>query len=273
MHDFKDISILIHVQIDVQDRIDNLTGVMDYYYNNCENVQFVIVNDDAEPDNRLKDLYAKYGDTSKFLFQKNADMYHRTKAFNQASTNTDRDFLIAGDTDVIVHPTHLLSCVEMMRDDENIGAMYPYNGLFIHVSDKHKQTILETHNIDFLDQYIPDKEHQIPNYENEDILVAHHQSQGGCNMFRHKHWKTFNGYNPGFIGWGSEDNEINHRVQVMGFLFERYMNPTAIAWHLPHHNTVRDKEPYCSRNDRLCNAISAIRTKTEMEKYISTWKL
>ena len=115
MHDFKDISILIHVQIDVQDRIDNLTGVMDYYYNNCENVQFVIVNDDAEPDNRLKDLYAKYGDTSKFLFQKNADMYHRTKAFNQASTNTDRDFLIAGDTDVIVHPTHLLSCVEMMR--------------------------------------------------------------------------------------------------------------------------------------------------------------
>ena len=162
---------------------------MDYYYANCDNVEFVIVNDDVKPDSRLKHLHKKYGQTSKFLFQQNDSEYHRTRAFNEASKNTNREFLIAGDTDVIVHPEHIIECVTVMKGNDMVGGLYPYNGTFLHVKDKHKQTIKETNDIDFLTQFIPPKENQIPNYENDDILVAHINSRGGCNLFS-KRYRT-----------------------------------------------------------------------------------
>lgn len=273
MYDFRDISILIHIRIDVDDRLDNLDIVMGYYHANCDNVEFIVVNDDDKPDKRLKSLHKKYGKTSKFLFQDNYGEYHRTRAFNQASKNTDRPFLIAGDTDVIVHPIHILECINVMKGNDKVGGLYPYNGLFLHVKDKHKQTIRETNDIEFLPALVPSKENLVPNYENDDILVAHTESRGGCNLFSHKIWNTIKGYNPNFIGWGAEDDEINHRMHVMGYMFERFNVDGAIAWHLPHHNTVRDNEPFYSRNVKLRDYVSTIKTKQKMKEYITSWSL
>jgi len=281
MHDLKDISFMIHVRIDVQDRLDNLEIVMDYYHSNCENVEFIIVNDDAKPDKRLKFLSERYK-SSKFLFQENSGMYHRTRAFNQASKQTDRPFIIAHDTDVIIHPHNLVECKEFMRKNPILGGVYPYNGLFIHPSDKHKQTIKETKSVDFLQDMITEflngrefnRDIFPPNYTNEDFLVAHNNSKGGSNMYNHENWKVFKGYNPGFVGWGSEDDEIFHRVTTMGYKFDRFDVPQAIAWHLPHHNTVRDLEPYCTNNSRLCvNIQNNIKTLAKMSEYIQSWEL
>ena len=273
MYDFKDISILIHIRIDVNDRLDNLDIVMGYYHANCNNVEFVIVNDDIKPDKRLKQLHKKYGKTSKFLFQHNEGEYHRTRAFNQASKNTDRPFLIAGDTDVIVHPKHIIECVNVMKDNDRLGGFYPYNGLFLWAKGEHKQTIKETNSIDFLDDLVPVRENLVPNYENNDVLVAHTKSRGGCNLFNHRIWDIINGYNPNFIGWGAEDDEIYHRMHVMGYMFKRYSVDGAIAWHLPHHNTVRDKEPYYSRNISLRDHVTTIKTKQQMKEYVSKWRM
>jgi len=281
MHNLKDISFLIHTRIDVQDRIDNLEIVMDYYHHNSENVEFIIVNDDSKPDKRLKFLHDRYGKTSKFLFQENDGMYHRTRAFNEAANNTDRPFIIAHDTDVIIHPEHLVECKKYMEANPIIGGIYPYNGLFLHPNDKHKQTIKETKSIDFLQETITkflngrefNKQLFIPNYTSDDWLVAHNNSKGGSNMYNHKNWNVFGGYNPNFVGWGSEDDEIFHRVTTMGFKFDRFDIPESIAWHLPHHNTVRDLEPYCTRNSKLCvNVQNNITTKQAMSEYIKTWK-
>ena len=136
-----------------------------------------------------------------------------------------------------------------------IGCVYPYNGLFIHVSDELKNKIIKEKDISFLPQYIPEPENRVPYYKTENILVAHPHSKGGCVMFKHSAWRDFNGYNPGFKGWGSEDDEISHRVKIMGFKTTRIMEDRAVAWHLPHHNTVRDKEPYCTLNDNLANSV------------------
>ena len=273
MHDFTELSILIHVRIDVQDRLDNLEIVMDYYHANCKGVEFVIVNDDSKPDDRLKGLHKKYGSTSKFLFQENDDEYHRTRAFNQASKATNRKFLIIGDTDVIVHPKHIVECMNVMKGNESVGGIYPYGGLFLHVKDKHKQTIKKTNDIDFLTDLVPLEENQVPNYENDDILVAHTESRGGCIIVTHDAWRAINGHNPNFVGWGAEDDEINHRMHVMGYQFPRFSVHDAIAWHLPHHNTVRDKEPYYSRNLKLREYVISIKTSDAMKEYIKTWSL
>ena len=271
-YDFKDISFLIHVRIDVDDRLVNLSTVMEYYHHNCDNVEFVIVNDDKKPDPRLKPLKDKYPN-SKFLFQENDDVYHRTRALNQASLHTYRKIVIAGDTDVIVYPAYILQCQEQIENDSTIAGIYPYNGLFIHVSDDLKAKIIKEKSIDFLTQYIPEPEDRQPYYKTDNILVAHPHSKGGCIVYSHRHWNTFKGYNPGFIGWGCEDDEIFRRVKGLGFKFLRLENNHAVAWHLPHENTIREKHRFYSNNDKLANYVIAIKEEGEMKEYIRSWEL
>jgi hypothetical protein len=273
MHDLHNLSILVHIRIDVQDRVDNLEIVMDYFHKNCTNVQFVIINDDKSPDNRLKKLHSKYGNTSKFLFQENSGEYHRTRALNEASKHTDREYLIAGDTDVIVHPDYIASSIQYCNENKNTGGIYPYNGLFIHVSEDHKKTIKKSKSIDFLNKCIPSKENQYPHYKNNDIYVAHTRSVGGCVMYKHDVWNKINGYNPNFVGWGAEDDEINYRMKMLGYDFPKLTDDKAIVWHLPHRSAVRESQPYYEHNLQLRQYVWSLKTKSQMEEYIKTWKL
>ena len=271
-YDFKDISFLIHVRIDVDDRLENLSTVLEYYHHNCNNIEFIIVNDDIHPDNKLKPLHEQYPN-SKFLFQQNDGVYHRTRAFNEASKHTDRPVVVAGDTDVIVHPEYLLRASNQLIQDETIGSIYPYNGLFIHVSKDLKKKIQQTNCIEFLPEHIPDPSNRVPYYQTEHILVAHPHSLGGCIMYNHNNWKKFKGYNPGFVGWGREDDEIWHRVKTLGYKIERIMDDRAVAWHLPHDNTVREKHPYYERNGEIVQYVLSLTDKQSLENYIKNWNL
>ena len=268
---FKDVSFMIHVRVDIPARLENLTTIMDYYHHACDNVEFIIVNDDSIPDDRLRNLNETYTD-SKFLFQKNDNIYHRTRAFNAASVNSTRPFIIAGDTDVIVHPKYILQSIDLMRKNDTVAAMHPYNGLFLHVSGDIKQEIIRRKDINFLLEYVPDKSNQVPNYEDGNILVAHTNSQGGCIIYNHDHWNSFNGYNPNFVGWGYEDDEIRCRVQKLGYDWNRIVDVDAIAWHLPHPNTVKEKHPYYNLNKEHLDFVSASSHNT-LTEYIQTWKV
>ena len=66
-YNFKDISFLIHIRVDIPERLRNLELVMKYYHTHCDNVEFIIVNDDAIVEPKLKELNEKYPN-SKFMF-------------------------------------------------------------------------------------------------------------------------------------------------------------------------------------------------------------
>ena len=131
---FKDISFIIHARIDIPERVANLETVMDYYHDTCTDCEFIIVNDDIEPDSTLKPLYNKYKHTSKFLFFKNDDIYMRTLSFNKGFKESTRPLVIAGDTDVIIHPKHIKKAADIILSGE-ASHVYPYNGLFVHIKE------------------------------------------------------------------------------------------------------------------------------------------
>ena len=103
-YNLQDVSFIIHVRVDIPERLMNLETVMDFYHATCDNCEFIIVNDDKVPDKRLKKLHSKFGQTSKFLFLQNDDIYLRTLSFNKGFSESTRKAVIAGDTDVIIHP-------------------------------------------------------------------------------------------------------------------------------------------------------------------------
>ena len=82
-YDFKDLAFIIHFRVDVPERLRNLQIVLDYYYDKCKNLEFIIVNDDAQPEKILKEIHKKY-ENIKILFYKNKSYHNKSLSFNSA---------------------------------------------------------------------------------------------------------------------------------------------------------------------------------------------
>ena len=261
---------MIHFRRDVDDRYRNLKTVVDFYRNHSDNLQIVVVNDDKQLDKDIKDLCKTYD--IRGLFLENSDVYWRTKAFNEASKLLDCSCIIAGDTDVIIDPLYLYKAKYKLLDDDNLGMVYPYNGMFIHL----KQPMFEKFQTDQLisDLLLKSKNLKpIPYDQDENFLVAHPQSKGGMVMFKKKAFIDCNGYNPNFKGWGYEDDEILARFQKMGWGVDRVYDKEAIAWHIPHENTVREQHIYYDNNRRHSDFVCECVDKDVLFNYIQSWQL
>jgi hypothetical protein len=91
-------------------------------------------------------------------------------------------------------------------------------------------------------------------------------------MFTKDAYNFCGGYNTNFIGWGFEDDEISNRYTKLGFELERVKDTSAIAWHLPHDNTIREKHPFYQQNYQHSEFVGHC-TKQELENYIKTWTI
>ena len=269
-YNFKDISFLIHIRVDIPERLRNLELVMKYYHKYCDNVEFVIVNDDIIVEPKLKKLNEKYPN-SKFMFIKNDSTYRRTLAFNKAYKQTNRDIIIAGDTDVIIDPKYIVKGAEIIKSGK-ANHVYPYNGVFCWVWDNLINEFVKELDLAEFEKYTPTEDQRHLGYQDENILVAHNKSKGGCIMYSSELYKSINGYNPNFIGWGYEDDEINYRITQLGGLTVRTNNYNAIAWHLNHPNTVRDEHPYYQSNRQIADYVLTLKDY-QLKEYIKTWKI
>jgi predicted glycosyltransferase involved in capsule biosynthesis len=244
--------------------------VVKFYRENSENLQIAILNDDKELDKDFKKICKQYD--CRGLFMVNHDVYWRTKAFNEMSKILDVEYLIAGDTDVIVDPKFILEAKDNLERDVLLGIVYPYNGMFIHL----KQPMFEKFQIDQSLVDLFDKSQTlkpIPYDQDENFLVAHPHSKGGMVMFSKDAFVECNGYNPNFKGWGYEDDEILTRFQKIGFRIGRVEDKSAIAWHLPHENTVREKHPYYDNNGIHYNFVSHCDDVSLLTEYTTKWTL
>lgn len=266
----KEIGLMIHFRRDVDDRFRNLKMVVDFYRKNTEDLEIVIINDDSVLDKEIKQLCNEY--SCKGLFMENSDVYWRTKAFNEASKVLDCDYIIAGDTDVIVDPEFILQAKDTFEKNEKLGIVYPYNGMFIHL----KQPMFEKFSEDQLLVDLLEKSQTlkpVPYDQDENFLVAHPQSKGGMVMFRKKSFIECNGYNPNFRGWGYEDDEVLARFQKLGWGISRVQNKDAIAWHLPHENTIREQHKYYSNNRKHSDFVCGSNDMNALKSYIQSWTI
>ena len=269
-YDFKDLAFIIHFRVDVPERLRNLELVLEYYYNTCKNLEFIIVNDDSKPESKLKEIHNKYKNI-KILFLKNNSFHNKSLAFNSAYKETSRKIIIAHDTDVIIDPKFILEGADkILKGDADF--VYPYNGLFCWVKENLVSKFKSNLDINtFLDKK-PSTENRVNLFQDSNIIVASTESRGGCAMYSSKIYKTINGYNPNFIGWGYEDDEVFTRIEKFETVIERVLNDDAIAWHMPHPNSMRENNPHCQKNNEICTYVSKL-TLEELKEYIKGWKI
>lgn len=270
MTDLSDVGLMIHFRRDSDDRARNLEIVLKFYRTTTSNLEIIICNDDKEMDEDLIRLCKTYDCTG--IFFKNQNEYWRTLCFNEASKLFNSNYIIAGDTDVVINPEFLLKSKNILKEDKTIGIIYPYNGVFVNVIGDSLNKFINSVDIEVMESSLPELKLEY-GYKNDNYEISSLESKGGNVMFSKQAYFECNGYNTNFIGWGFEDNEIWMRFIIFGYKVVNLPDHNAIAWHLNHVNAIRSENPHYANNQRHALFIMNINNKEEFEKYINSWKI
>ena len=109
--------------------------------------------------------------------------------------------------------------------------------------------------------------------KNEMFEVGNLKAVGGCLVMSKDCFIDVNGFNPNFIDWGYEDNEIVTRCHKLkkNVIFTNTKEP--YLFHLPHHDIDEDKSIHdFYNNNQLEYKKVCEMTHNDLQEYIKTWQ-
>jgi len=265
------ISFIIHFRKDTEHRMDNLSIVYDYYKTIYPNSEFIFVEDDSQE--RIKHLIHN---DDKYIFFNNSGTYNKCIGYNMGLKQASNDVVCFLDIDCLVSIDSLLKCVSLSKKETIcIG----YNGTAIYLQHKLKNEICDQRGTQLYKSIVDnvDKENVYTGYRDENYAVGNTQAVGGCLVGKKSAFERINGFNPNFIGWGYEDNEIISRAMQLEVSVARISNTTPLWWllHLPHENggvaiTDKNKHEFYESNEQEVRKVERM-SKEQLEEYIKTW--
>jgi GT2 family glycosyltransferase len=289
MHDFKDISIIVHCRIDNEERGKNAALIYNFYKDYTVNSQFIFIEDDV--DDKLS-KYVVVGDIDEHIITNNGDNWHKTGCYNIGAKASSRKFLYFLDLDVIVHPKHI--CQAILADSDLVIG---YNGQAIYLTYDAKRLFENDPTYEKLECFIPREwlfngeliNHNIKKVQDystsqngtplnvyEYCMAPNNTAVGGCVLTDRETFFEYRGFNPNFRGWGYEDNELPTRVHKLGYNVTRVNAADALLFHLPHDPPEGDpnKNAHKSNNNNHAemDKIDNI-SKEDLKEYIKTWNV
>lgn len=268
-----DVTFILHFRYDSDDRVRNLQTILNYYSRLYVGAKFIIVEDDSVHCTKLDSITWPKG--TSFYFIANTSYYRKPWGLNAAAKYATTRVLIQIDTDAVVPKSSIDECYEALITQENCVIAFPYNGFFIDTSlQLHQKFINENYNYDSLLKELPSLDKLTLGYGDANFGVrctpTLHTSVGGIAMFDRELFYKIGGYNPNFIAWGAEDNEIINRILKLELTEFRDKKDYSICFHLIHRNAARSNHPYYNHNFAEADKVDKM-NKSELEQYISTW--
>ena len=253
--DLSDLTILIPVYFDSDDRLFNLNYTLTYITNNF-NVKIIIGESGSKkrgPDclneSVLKKIDEDKIDLRWFYFKKEDDApFYRTYILNKLTEYSDTPLVATYDCDVFFPRKQYVETVELLRSGK-VDACFPYDGRFYNVPKSNFNTFL-TGNVVNLDR----------------LEMFTDKSVGGSCFWNKAKYMEGGMQNPNFISWGCEDNEIVHRFGVLGYRIARHNGP---LFHLDHIRFAdsSDKNPFYIHNQAEYNRVANM-DKNTLSAYV-----
>jgi predicted glycosyltransferase involved in capsule biosynthesis len=270
--DLQDISLIVPIRIDTNERGTNLTMLSYFYSNFCSNVSFIFIENDnyalsmteswVVPN--VNDIYCFIGNNKEF---------NKCLTYNIGAKLSKTKYLCFLDLDVIVNPLQIIKAKEKLIKN-NMDLMIAYNGLAYYLSEKAKNNfMINNFKYEFLKSIIP--ESNSINYKNDDLLIGNNQAVGGCLVVKRDTFFKFKGFNPHMVSWGYEDNEIISRVQKLGYNVGRINGKKDVLWHFPHENEnskPKEQHSFYEKNHQIVSMVESS-TKEQLKEYIKTWEI
>ncbi|WP_343688021.1 galactosyltransferase-related protein [Chitinophaga sp.] len=252
--DLSDVTFLIPVRIDSEDRLNNLKTITRYLHKYFRTNIMIL-----EADSVSKVDLSLLPETVQHLFvQDDQFWFHRTKYNNEMIRRCNTPFIALYDTDVIIDHTQLTEAIALLRS----GACHivsPYDGTFAAVSDAgQKKLFMEQLDIKILaNEAIPRR-------------IRFHKSWGGAILINKQAFVECGMENEAFYKWGPEDMERIRRMEILGYRFARIKGPLYHIDHVILHNSEYSSyDDYYELMQLQLDIISM--NKEQLEEHIKSW--
>lgn len=244
----KNVSFVIGVKIDSEDRLNNLKISVDNLRYNFPDSEIVISEFDA-----ISKIDKIFTDV-KHVFLKTESFFNRQKSVNYGVNNSNGDIIVHYDADIILNKKTVDKCVELLLSNQ-LDVVYPHNGYFYDIPKQYHNQIFKNKNLDTITK--------------ENCTLLSNQNVGGAVFFTKNVYWDGGGANEKFLGLGYEDNEIYERYKKLEYKMGRINTP---IFHLNHERkeTSFDYNPYNKSNLEELVRIRNM-SKSELLEEIKTW--
>ena len=280
-HDLKDVTFIIPLQIETDDRLRNIILTTSFLLNTFD-TNVIIKEVDEEPIFQqwaLPAIKRIVGDTSglNYIFEKhnrNDDAFHRTKVLNDMVLLADTKIVVNYDSDIILPVSSYLEAVEKLK---TCDVVYPYR--FGERGERKVKLDTQFDNkpaIDTFEQHPEIKAYLESGYdenalEGKYFYYPHQQGEGwaeyGMVQFFNKQ-VYLDGYleNENFIAYAPEDVERHHRWTLLGYDIQRVDN---YAYHFEHKRTPNSwfNNPFMQKNNQLWEYLKNLSKEQVIEYY------
>jgi hypothetical protein len=280
-HDLKDVTFIIPLQIETDDRLRNIILTTSFLLNTFD-TNVIIKEVDEEPIFQqwaLPAIKRIVGDTSglNYIFEKhnrNDDAFHRTKVLNDMVLLADTKIVVNYDSDIILPVSSYLEAVEKLK---TCDVVYPYR--FGERGERKVKLDTQFDNkpaIDTFEQHPEIKAYLESGYDEKALegkyfYYPHQQGEGwaeyGMVQFFNKQ-VYLDGYleNENFIAYAPEDVERYHRWTLLGYDVQRVDN---YAYHFEHKRTPNSwfNNPFMQKNNQLWEYLKNLSKEQVIEYY------
>jgi hypothetical protein len=278
MIDLSNVTFIIPLRIDTDDRLRNIILSTSFLLNNfdCK----IIIKESDEMSKFVtwaQPLIESISDTKNltYIFEENYnEHFHRTRLLNEMVLEATTDIVVNYDSDIILPIGSYIQAKEML-DSKKYDVVYPYR--FGERGERKVvlDTIIEDENdlnslLDF-----PLIKEFISNFNPEvlDKSYGYGQNVNGLGWAEYGMVQFFNaevykkGYleNENFIAYAPEDVERHHRWNILGYTIGRVDNH---AYHLEHKRTQNSwfNNPFMEKNNQLWEYLKNL-SKDEIIEY------
>jgi len=193
----KDVTIIIPLRIDSQEREDNLNAVIRFFINETD-VRIIILEADDTP----KFIKNENERIEYCFYTDNKELFHRTHYINMLLKKAKTPIVGVWDTDVLFPISQIEEACMQIKKGASLS--FPYDGNFIYLHEDFSKEIREDFN-------------QIEKYKS--IRGVH--SVGGAFFVDREKYLKCGGENENFYAWGPEDIERVKRLEILGMTVAR----------------------------------------------------
>lgn len=252
--DLNDVSILIPVRIDSEERKTNLETLIRYYRERT-NVHFIIWEADASQKLKMKeDAFLIY------KFQEDSDpIFHHTHYRNEMIKQARTPIIAVWDTDVFVSLPQLYQAANCIRR-QKVVLSYPFDGVCYSISPEMSRLFRKKPDIRYLEIF-----------RTECRTVFGMLTVGGVFLADRLQYEKAGMENENFYGWGPEDAERLKRITLLELPVCRIQGDLFHLWHPRKLNSgfANKKRNLAGKREflRICRM-----DKDELEIEVKRWK-
>lgn len=245
------ISFVIPARIDSMERLRNLQTVIAEL--SVFNSPIHILEADSE-----QKIHIKPHDNIKVTFIEDPNpIFYRTKYLNKLLRQVQTPFVGVWDADVIVPHQQIKHSINALCKEGFIFSS-PFDGSYLMMNKTLSETYCKTRNS------------QLLNSKNGLEKLWEKPVWGGAFLVNRITYLQCGGENEHFYGWGPEDSERIHRLEILGHTIHRSKGTLYHLWHPRGKNsqyaTLEQANHTRLELIKVCNM-----EKEELETYIASW--